>query len=287
MVELFGPESSGKTTIALHAVAQAQQNGGVAAFVDVEHALDPAWCKRLGVDIEALLVSQPGSAEEALQIAEMLVLSNAVDIIVIDSVAALVPRAEIEGEIGDTFVGVQARLMSQALRKLTGGVSRSKCVLIFINQIREKIGVMFGSPETTPGGPFAPQILQLLPDRRQAYRSRQRLRRGGRRLAHQAKVVKNKVAPPFRVCGVRHDVQPRHLARGGPAQTWPSLFSSSTSPARGSTTETSGSDKGGQKHQAVSARQPERTWLTKLASRFCPRESHGFGCECRRQWSGG
>ena len=131
-------------------MAQAQQKGGVAAFIDVEHALDPAWCKRLGVDIEALLVSQPGSAEEALQIAEMLVLSNAVDIIVIDSVAALVPRAEIEGEIGDTFVGVQARLMSQALRKLTGGVSRSKCVLIFINQIREKIGVMFGSPETTP-----------------------------------------------------------------------------------------------------------------------------------------
>ena len=151
IIELFGPESSGKTTIALHAVAQAQREG-VAAFIDAEHALDPSWCKRLGVDIEALLVSQPGSAEEALQIAEMLVLSNAVDVIVIDSVAALVPRAEIEGEIGDSFVGVQARLMSQALRKLTGGVSRSKCVLIFINQIREKIGVMFGSPETTPGG---------------------------------------------------------------------------------------------------------------------------------------
>ena len=150
---MFGPESSGKTTIARHAVlCSAAKFGGVAAFIDAEHALDPAWCKRLGVDIEALLVSQPASAEEALQIAEMLVLSNAVDIIVIDSVAALVPRAEIEGEIGDTFVGIQARLMSQALRKLTGGVSRSKCVLIFINQIREKIGVMFGSPETTPGG---------------------------------------------------------------------------------------------------------------------------------------
>ena len=152
IVELFGPESSGKTTIALHAVANAQRNGGVAAFIDAEHALDPSWCKRLGVDIEALLVSQPSSAEEALQIAEMLVLSNAVDIVVIDSVAALVPRAEIEGEIGDSHVGLQARLMSQALRKLTGGVSRSKCVLIFINQLREKIGVMFGSPETTPGG---------------------------------------------------------------------------------------------------------------------------------------
>ncbi|MBV8557925.1 MAG: DNA recombination/repair protein RecA, partial [Planctomycetaceae bacterium] len=132
IIELFGPESSGKTTIALHAVANAQRTG-VAAFIDAEHALDPSWCKRLGVNIESLLVSQPGSAEEALQIAEMLVMSNAVDIIVIDSVAALVPRAEIEGEIGDNFVGVQARLMSQALRKLTGGVSRSKCVLIFIN----------------------------------------------------------------------------------------------------------------------------------------------------------
>src|SRR3954453_3068925 len=141
IIELFGPESSGKTTIALHAVANAQLAGGVAAFIDAEHALDPSWCKRLGVDIEALLVSQPGSAEEALQIAEMLILSNAVDIIVVDSVAALGPRAEIEGEIGDSHVGLQARLMSQALRKLTGGVSRSKCVLIFINQIREKIGV--------------------------------------------------------------------------------------------------------------------------------------------------
>ena len=152
IIELFGPESSGKTTIALHAVANAQRIGGVAAFIDVEHALDPTWCKKLGVNIESLLVSQPGSAEEALQIAEMLVCSNAIDIIVIDSVAALVPRAEIEGEIGDTHVGLQARLMSQALRKLTPAISRSKCVLIFINQLREKIGVMFGSPETTPGG---------------------------------------------------------------------------------------------------------------------------------------
>jgi len=198
IVELFGPESSGKTTIALHAVAQAQRNGGVAAFIDVEHALDPAWCKRLGVDIEALLVSQPGSAEEALQIAEMLVLSNAVDIIVIDSVAALVPRAEIEGEIGDTFVGVQARLMSQALRKLTGGVSRSKCVLIFINQIREKIGVMFGSPETTPGG----RALKFYSSCRIDVRRIGAVKDGeevvGSRI--KAKIVKNKVAPPFRVC---------------------------------------------------------------------------------------
>ena len=198
IIELFGPESSGKTTIALHAVANAQRDGGVAAFIDAEHALDPSWCKRLGVNIESLLVSQPGSAEEALQIAEMLVMSNAVDIIVIDSVAALVPRAEIEGEIGDSFVGVQARLMSQALRKLTGGVSRSKCVLIFINQIREKIGVMFGSPETTPGG----RALKFYSSCRIDVRRIGPVKDGeevvGSRV--KVKVVKNKVAPPFRVC---------------------------------------------------------------------------------------
>jgi recombination protein RecA len=198
IIELFGPESSGKTTIALHAVGQSQRDGGVAAFIDVEHALDPSWCKRLGVDIESLLVSQPGSAEEALQIAEMLVLSNAVDIVVIDSVAALVPRAEIEGEIGDSFVGIQARLMSQALRKLTGGVSRSKCVLIFINQIREKIGVMFGSPETTPGG----RALKFYSSCRIDVRRIGPVKDGeeivGSRI--KAKIVKNKVAPPFRVC---------------------------------------------------------------------------------------
>jgi recombination protein RecA len=197
IIELFGPESSGKTTIALHAVANAQKTG-VAAFIDAEHALDPSWCKKLGVDIESLLVSQPSSAEEALQIAEMLVLSNAVDIIVIDSVAALVPRAEIEGEIGDSFVGLQARLMSQALRKLTGGVSRSKCVLIFINQIREKIGVMFGSPETTPGG----RALKFYSSCRIDVRRIGPVKEGeevvGSRV--KVKVVKNKVAPPFRVC---------------------------------------------------------------------------------------
>jgi recombination protein RecA len=198
IVELFGPESSGKTTCALQAVAEAQNAGGVAAFIDAEHALDPSWCRRLGVDIESLLVSQPSSAEEALQIAEMLVLSNAVDIIVIDSVAALVPKAEIEGEIGDSFVGVQARLMSQALRKLTGGVSRSKCVLIFINQVREKIGVMFGSPETTPGG----RALKFYASCRIDVRRIGPVKEGeaivGSRV--KVKVVKNKVAPPFRVC---------------------------------------------------------------------------------------
>jgi recombination protein RecA len=198
IVELFGPESSGKTTIALQAVANAQRNGGVAAFIDAEHALDPSWCKRIGVNIESLLVSQPGSAEEALQIAEMLVISNAVDIIVIDSVAALVPKAEIEGEIGDTFVGVQARLMSQALRKLTGGVSRSKCVLIFINQIREKIGVMFGSPETTPGGRALKFYSSCRIDVRRIGPVKEGEEVTGSRV--KVKVVKNKVAPPFRVC---------------------------------------------------------------------------------------
>src|SRR5262245_41561641 len=152
IVEIFGPESSGKTTVALHAVANAQRQGGVAAYIDAEHALDPSWAKRLGVDLEGLLVSQPSYAEEALQIAEMLVKSKAVDIIVIDSVAALVPRAEVEGEIGDSHVGLQARLMSQALRKLNPAIAQTRTCMIFINQIRQKIGVMFGNPETTSGG---------------------------------------------------------------------------------------------------------------------------------------
>jgi recombination protein RecA len=198
IIELFGPESSGKTTIALHAIANAQKNGGVAAFIDAEHALDPAWCKRLGVNIEELLVSQPSSAEDALQIAEMLVHSDAVDIIVVDSVAALVPRAEVEGDIGDSHVGLQARLMSQALRKLTGRVSKSRCVLIFINQIREKIGVMFGSPETTPGG----RALKFYSSCRIDVRRIGPVKEGEEVVGSRVKVkiVKNKVAPPFRVC---------------------------------------------------------------------------------------
>ncbi|MDP7005860.1 MAG: recombinase RecA, partial [Phycisphaerales bacterium] len=151
IIEVFGPESSGKTTLALNVVAQAQKEG-VAAFIDAEHALDPMWAKKLGVDVDGLLVSQPDTGEQALEICEMLVRSNAVDVVVIDSVAALIPRAEIEGEMGDTHVGLQARLMSQAMRKLTGAIAKSDCMVIFINQIREKIGVMFGSPETTPGG---------------------------------------------------------------------------------------------------------------------------------------
>lgn len=196
IIELFGPESSGKTTLALHAIANAQKGGGIAAFIDAEHALDPAWAKRLGVDLEDLLVSQPSYGEEALQIAEMLIKSNAVDIIVVDSVAALVPKAELDGEIGDSHVGLQARMMSQAMRKLTGAISKAKAVVIFINQIREKIGVMFGSPETTPGG----RALKFYSSCRVDVRRLSTLKEGestiGMRM--KVKIVKNKVAPPFR-----------------------------------------------------------------------------------------
>ena len=196
IVEIFGPESSGKTTLALHVVAQAQRGGGIAAFIDAEHALDPSWAKKLGVELAGLLVSQPSSGEEAMHIAEMLIRSNAGDVIVIDSVAALVPQKELDGEIGDTHVGLQARLMSQSMRKLTGAISRSKSAVIFINQIREKIGVMFGSPETTPGG----RALKFYSSCRIDVRRIGQLKEGeeviGQRV--KAKVVKNKVAPPFR-----------------------------------------------------------------------------------------
>ncbi len=197
IVEIFGPESSGKTTLALHVVANAQKLGGIAAFIDAEHALDPSWAKKLGVDLDTLLVSQPGSGEEAMHITEMLIKSNAVDVIVVDSVAALVPKKELEGEIGDSHVGLQARLMSQAMRKLTGVISKSKTSVIFINQIREKIGVMFGSPETTPGG----RALKFYCSCRIDVRRIGQLKEGedviGQRV--RTKVVKNKVAPPFRV----------------------------------------------------------------------------------------
>jgi recombination protein RecA len=197
IIEVFGPESSGKTTLALHVVAQAQRKGGIAAFVDAEHALDPTWAKKLGVDLETLLVSQPSSGEEAMQITEMLIRSNAVDVIVVDSVAALVPKQELQGEIGDSHVGLQARLMSQSMRKLTGAIAKSKTAVIFINQIREKIGVMFGSPETTPGG----RALKFYSSCRIDVRRIGQLKDGeevvGQRV--RAKVVKNKVAPPFRV----------------------------------------------------------------------------------------
>ncbi len=197
IIEIFGPESSGKTTLALHAVASSQKDGGIAAFIDAEHALDPSWAKKLGVELETLLVSQPSSGEEAMHIAAMLIKSNAVDIIVIDSVAALIPKQELQGEIGDTHVGLQARLMSQSMRKLTGAIARSKTCVIFINQIREKIGVMFGSPETTPGG----RALKFYSSCRIDVRRIGQVKDGedvvGQRV--RTKVVKNKVAPPFRV----------------------------------------------------------------------------------------
>lgn len=196
VVEIFGPESSGKTTVALHIVAEAQKSGGTAAFIDAEHALDPAYAKNLGVDIENLIVSQPDTGEQALEIAEALVRSGAIDVIVVDSVAALVPKAEIEGEMGDSHVGLQARLMSQALRKLTGSINKSKCVTIFINQLREKVGVMFGNPETTPGG----RALKFYASVRMDVRRIDSIKQGDDIVGNRTKVkvTKNKVAPPFK-----------------------------------------------------------------------------------------
>ena len=196
IIEIFGPESSGKTTVALHAVASAQKQGGVAAFIDAEHALDPSWSRRVGVDLESLLVSQPSSAEEALKIAEMLIKSNAVDIIVIDSVAALVPRSEVEGEIGDQHMGLQARLMSQALRILNPTISRTKTCMVFINQIRQKIGVMFGNPETTSGGLALKFYSSVRLDIRKVTSVKDGDETVGSRV--RVRVVKNKVAPPFK-----------------------------------------------------------------------------------------
>ncbi|CEA07679.1 Protein RecA [Arthrobacter saudimassiliensis] len=196
VVEIYGPESSGKTTVALHAVANAQKNGGIAAFIDAEHALDPEYARKLGVDVDALLVSQPDTGEQALEIMDMLVGSGSLDIIVIDSVAALVPRAEIEGEMGDSHVGLQARLMSQALRKITGRLNQTKTTAIFINQLREKIGVFFGSPETTTGG----KALKFYASVRIDVRRIETLKEGGNPVGNRtrAKIVKNKMAPPFK-----------------------------------------------------------------------------------------
>src|SRR6059058_2452231 len=196
VIEIYGPESSGKTTLALHAIAEAQKVGGAAAFVDAEHALDPGYAKKLGVDIDELIVSQPDTGEQALEIVDTLVRSNAIDVLVVDSVAALVPRAEIEGEMGDSHVGLQARLMSQSLRKLTGSISRSRCMVIFINQLRMKIGVMYGNPETTTGG----QALKFYASVRMEIRRVESIKQGADIVGNRVrvKVVKNKVAPPFR-----------------------------------------------------------------------------------------
>ena len=198
VVEIFGPESSGKSTLAMHVVAEAQRNGGICAYVDAEHAMDPVYAKALGVDIDELLISQPDTGEQALEIADMLIRSGAIDVIVIDSVAALTPRAEIEGDMGDTHVGLQARLMSQALRKLTANLNRSNTICIFINQLREKIGVMFGSPEVTPGG----RALKFYSSVRLDIRRIESIKDGPEVVGNRTrvKVVKNKVAPPFKQC---------------------------------------------------------------------------------------
>jgi recombination protein RecA len=195
-VEIFGPESSGKSTLAMHVVAEAQRNGGICAYIDAEHAMDPVYARAIGVDIDQLLISQPDTGEQALEIADMLVRSGALDVVVIDSVAALTPRAEIEGEMGDTHVGLQARLMSQALRKLTANLNRTNTIMIFINQLREKIGVMFGSPETTPGG----RALKFYASVRLDIRRIESIKDGAEIVGNRTrvKVVKNKVAPPFR-----------------------------------------------------------------------------------------
>ncbi|MCI1290074.1 MAG: recombinase RecA [Lactobacillus sp.] len=200
IVEIYGPESSGKTTVALHAVAEVQKQGGTAAYIDAENALDPAYAENLGVDIDSLILSQPNTGEEGLQIADTLISSGAIDLVVVDSVAALVPRAEIEGEMGDSHVGLQARLMSQALRKLSGTISKTKTIAIFINQIREKVGVMFGNPETTPGG----RALKFYSTIRLEVRRAEQIKQGGNVIGNRAKikVVKNKVAPPFKVAEV-------------------------------------------------------------------------------------
>jgi recombination protein RecA len=197
IVELYGPESSGKTSLALHIVAEAQRNGGIAAFIDAEHALDPIYAKAIGVDVDELLISQPDTGEQALEIADMLIRSGALDVLVIDSVAALVPRAEIEGEMGDTHVGLQARLMSQALRKLAGTLNKSRTTAVFINQLREKIGVMFGSPETTPGG----RALKFYSSVRLDIRRIESIKEGTDNVGNRVrvKVAKNKMAPPFRL----------------------------------------------------------------------------------------
>jgi recombination protein RecA len=196
IIEIYGPESSGKTTLALHVVAEAQKKGGEAAFIDAEHALDPVYAGSLGVDVDSLLVSQPDTGEQALEITEALVRSGAIDVVVIDSVAALVPRAEIEGEMGDAFVGIQARLMSQALRKLAGAISKSNCVAIFINQLREKVGVVYGNPEVTPGG----RALKFYSSVRVEVRRTESIKNGTEVIGNRtrARVVKNKVAPPFK-----------------------------------------------------------------------------------------
>ena len=243
VVEIYGPESSGKSTLAMHVVAEAQRNGGICAYIDAEHAMDPVYARAIGVDVDELLISQPDTGEQALEITDMLVRSGALDVVVIDSVAALTPRAEIEGEMGDTHVGLQARLMSQALRKLTANLNKTNTICIFINQLREKIGVMFGSPETTPGG----RALKFYSSVRLDIRRIESIKDGVEVVGNRTrvKVVKNKVRPAVQAGRVRHHVRQGHQPGGLAARHRRRARASSRSPAPGSPTRASSSARAG------------------------------------------
>ena len=277
VIEIYGPESSGKTTVALHAVASAQKAGGNAAFIDAEHALDPVYARALGVDTDSLLVSQPDTGEQALEIADMLIRSGGIDIIVIDSVAALVPKAEIEGEMGDSHVGLQARLMSQALRKITGALSATGTTAISINQLREKIGVFFGSPETTTGG----KALKFYASVRIDVRRIETLKEAGAPVGNRtrAKVVKNKMAPPFsRPSSISFTA--RESRARAPSSTWASRPASCESPARGSPTGTTSSVR--VRRMSVNSWQTTPSSRTRLSRRSCSRWESGTPPNPRR-----